>query len=51
MSLIFLNLKDSAVTLLMIFAFVLYFAFFASFIFYSTFEGYTLTNSLASSYW
>jgi hypothetical protein len=36
-AMILLNLKDSAVTLLMIFIFLGYFAFFAVFIFYSTF--------------
>ena len=50
-TLILLNIKDSSVTLIVIFTFVLYFAFFANFIFYATFEGVSITPRLSESYW
>lgn len=50
-SLIFINVKDSSVTLGIIFMFLLYFAFFAQFIFFSSLEGSTFTNDLGDSYW
>ena len=50
-SLIFINIKDSIVTLTIIFMFLLYFAFFASFIFFSSLQGTTFTNDLGESYW
>ena len=48
---IVLNLKDSIVTLSLIFVFVLYFAFFGNLLFTSTFEDYAVTSTLQSSYW
>lgn len=50
-SLIFFNLKDSALTLLIIFIFVLYSAFVAEFLFYSTFEGISVFDSFQDSLW
>ena len=50
-ALLMLNIKDSAVTLSVIFLFILYFSFFASLIFYSTFEGTAITNRISDSYW
>lgn len=49
--LIVLNIRDSFVTMLIIFLFILYFSFFASFIFYTTFEGAAFTNLMGESYW
>jgi len=45
------TLKDSAITLILIFAYVAYFAFFATMLFYTTFEGVAVTQSTAASYW
>lgn len=48
---IFYNLKDSAVTLLIIFTYVMYFAFFANFLFFSSFEGTMVFGTFQDSLW
>lgn len=48
---IFLNLKDSAVTLLIIFIYTVYFAFFGNFLFFSSFEGLTVFGNFGDSLW
>lgn len=50
-TLIMFNLKDSALTLLIIFIFVLYFAFLGNFMFYSTFGGIMIFGSFQDSLW
>ena len=51
LSLIAINVKDSFVTLCIIFLFLGYFAFFANIVYFSTLQGYTFTNSYGDSYW
>ena len=50
-SLIALNIKDSFVTLIFIFACVFYASLFAAFAFYSTFQGVAYSSTLGESYW
>ena len=50
-SLIALNIKDSFVTLIFIFACVFYASLFAAFVFYSTFQGVAYSSTLGDSYW
>ena len=50
-SLIAINIKDSFITLTIIWMLILYFAFFASFIFFGGVEGSEFTNMVGDSYW
>lgn len=50
-TLVALNIKDSAVTLALIFIFMLYFAFWSTFIYYATFEGVAQTSTVWEGYW
>ena len=49
-TLIFLNIKDSLITLLAILLFMAYFAYFAYLIFYTTFEGNVWAPTVGDSY-
>ena len=51
LSLIFLNVRDSFVTLLILFIFLGYFAFFGQVIFFASLQGATLMNDFGDSYW